>query len=175
MGPVAVPHLIDALGRSEFDRTGVTYVLANMGPGAALAVTALTHALKDPVPDLRTLAAWALGEVGREASPAVPVLRQLAVDDPSSSARRRCGWAVWRVTGDAVLVLTELGKMIHRPQSFRPSDIVRDSDEEDAINLLREIGRPALPLLTEAVRDPARRGLVVEILTPPDSWGRDAR
>ncbi|MEW6160705.1 MAG: HEAT repeat domain-containing protein, partial [Verrucomicrobiota bacterium] len=54
--------------------------LAGAGENAAPAVSALTEALKDNAPDVRRLAAYALGEIGPKAAPAIPALKELMAD-----------------------------------------------------------------------------------------------
>ena len=57
----------------------------------------LTPLLADPDPEVRTVAAWALGQI--ESASALPALEK-AKDDSSPSVRRAVQWAIRQIDDD---------------------------------------------------------------------------
>ena len=58
-------------------RRHVLAAIAHFGPQAREAIPYLTPLLKDPDPVMRSLAAEALGSMGRHAEPALPAVREM--------------------------------------------------------------------------------------------------
>jgi HEAT repeat protein len=109
-----------------------------------------TGALKDPDPDTRRGAAFALSRIGRDAGPAVPALAE-ALKDESPRVRFEAAFALYKIgpgARDAVPALCAALK-----------------DEEplvrmDAALALSEVGPDAcdaIPALIEAIKDPDNR------------------
>jgi HEAT repeat protein len=93
-GPLAVPALIEALGKEETAiRVKAARTLGSLGEAASGAAPALTAALDDDDPDVRLAAAKALWNVTNNAERVVPVLVSLlqvkATADPDAGEERR--------------------------------------------------------------------------------------
>jgi HEAT repeat protein/lysophospholipase L1-like esterase len=143
----SVPELIEAVSDPRPDvRWRAVWALGQIGPDAALAVPALTTALKDA--DLRWRAAEALGEIGPKAAAAVPDLVPL-LDDPSSNVR-------WRVA-------TALGTIAAPRAAPALAAAAADTAENvrlAAVTSLVELpAEPSLvePVLLSALNDPDSR------------------
>jgi HEAT repeat protein len=106
----AVPALVRALGdeRNETNcglffctiKEVVAVAVGHASAGTAEAVPALTELLRPTEPEAtRQAAVRALGEVGKEASPAVPELRAL-LDDPSDGVRQAAAEALRKITAE---------------------------------------------------------------------------
>src|SRR5438093_13348002 len=74
---VNVAAMTEALRSADKDaRVNACVELAKAGPRAAPAVQALIPLLKDSDPDVRRLAAYALGDIGAASKPALPTLEE---------------------------------------------------------------------------------------------------
>ncbi len=127
------------------------------GSEAATAVPALMETLKDPFPDaprlsaerlartdVRMLAAQALGQIGKPATAAIPVLIE-ALNYPDQQVNRWAAWALVEIGGaTAVSALFAMSK----PPDERSCDL--------AIRALEHSGGPAatVPVLIEALKYP---------------------
>jgi len=81
IGEAAVPALIEATKEPKA-RHWATVVLAEMGPKAAPAVSALEKLAMDPEPEVRMQALIALGQIGDAAKPAIPtILKGLTAEE----------------------------------------------------------------------------------------------
>jgi HEAT repeat protein len=124
--------------------------LAQIGPAS---VPQLARALEDGPPQVRKLAAWALGIIGPEARAALPQLEQ-ALKDKSAQVRFLAAYA--------------LGEMGPLAREATPALARRLRDPDPAVRAraaeaLREIGTDAVPALTDLLKDPqpeARLGAV---------------
>jgi HEAT repeat protein len=73
--------------RAPAVRSHAAYVMAELGPAAAPAVSALRAALRDEDSMVRYSAAWALSEIGPAARAAIPELQLRADEDPVGDVR----------------------------------------------------------------------------------------
>lgn len=82
LGEEAVPSLLEELKDEDISgkkRVNIVYALGRLGPKAREAVPALLPFLGSPEPDLRAVAAIALGKIGDPS--AIPAISPLADDD----------------------------------------------------------------------------------------------
>ncbi len=95
--------LVDALADDNwFNRYhALLYVdlLAEQVPLPPAAILAITRALDDPFPDVRSTAAAALAHVRPQARDAIPVLRKRLFDD-DWTVRHNAALALWQISGD---------------------------------------------------------------------------
>jgi len=127
--------------------------LRDMGPRAGPAVPELICALTGDDPTLCADSAKALGAIGRDASAAVPELRQATQANENPSARIAAAEALWRIDqtlGDeAVTILV-------REVGNKRTDTAAPFYRRDAAHALGRIGPPAksaVPALIEALSD----------------------
>jgi HEAT repeat protein len=142
--PDAVPALIQAL---DDDRTRDTalFGLRGMGPRAAAAVPALVQVLQDPREAHRGAAAQALGEIGMAAAAAIPALTDVVGKDPNGGVREaaaRALGAMGPASSAAVPVLID--NLRYGDGGYRVAT--------GAVIALKQIGLPAVPALTAALK-----------------------
>jgi hypothetical protein len=133
-------------------------VLARCGPAA---VPPLTAALRDPNPEVRSLACSTLSQIGRSAAPAAPALVGL-LSDPDPQLAAQAGHALVMIGPTAVPHLTQA---LDHPQPR-----VR----EKAVSALGQLGFPARSAIPQVERlladpDPAVRKharTALQALTP---------
>ena len=172
----AVPALIEALKDPQTDvRISAGAALGRMGADSHAVVEALTEALKDPEVPVRNSAAWALGRIGPPARASVPALiESLKVSDSSVRSSAAEALTEMGVAAQAAIpalieglkdptlevrsaAANALGSMgpaalsavsalieAHRQLAVRPA-VARS---------LSRIGRPAIPALIGALKDP---------------------
>jgi HEAT repeat protein len=162
----AVPTLIERLGEEVTSvRRNAAWALGALGPDVAPeAVEPLLRTLDDPLAPVREQAVVALGNFGRLGDPAVPRLIAIARDPNSSHRSAACG-SLWRLTGDADLVLPIL------------REVLREGNLEwEPAQVLAEMGpaaKSAVPDLIEALsKDETAQIFAAEAL---GSIGPDAR
>jgi HEAT repeat protein len=95
-GPEAVAALADVIAHGKLpDRLAALDAVRWIGPGARAALPALTPALRDKDPYLRTAAALALGRLGRHGRPAARDLAAL-LGDEDAHVRLAAALALWQ-------------------------------------------------------------------------------
>lgn len=119
------------------------------------AVPALIKALENQDENPRIIAIIALGEIGAEAAPAVPVLNRLLILNRLLKDKRE---------NIRIVVVYALGEIIRKDREIIHKDGVRpliqalkDKNEDvrsSAANALGEIGKDIVPSLTIALKDP---------------------
>jgi HEAT repeat protein len=145
----AALHDPDSSVRAEAVRA-----LLKAGPQPATEVAALADTLHDKLDVVRFHAAIALGDLGRDARPAVPALIHASLWDEEPAVRVGAAMALLKVDGNRPLVLDVLSKALD------------DSNELVswiAAEGLGEIGpqaREAVPALREALQRDFRISLV---------------
>ena len=122
-------------------------------------IAQLIELLDDPDAARRIQGAYALGQKGAEASPAVPRLIKL-LDDENVRLRQTTAVALGQIGPPASAAVPALTKRLSDPDV-----IVR---RQSAAALGRIGARPALPALRKAQRDPAR--IVREAATESIQW-----
>lgn len=134
--------------RSSLEAAQITalQVLGKLGPAAQAAVPALSKAMADPNPEIRSAASQALGQIGPPARSALPGLIQLFGDGSESvreAATKALGkidpnWASDPVAADSIAILAgQLGS------TGRPA--------ENAVDTLAAIGAAAVPVLIDVM------------------------
>ena len=117
--------------------------LASTGAKNPPELAALISQLRDPASKIRAAAAEAIAELGPSAGSAGPNLAAL-LTDPSVQVRRAAARAVHATRADAVAVLPALVKAVEDTDP-----VVRAS----AMEALNEIGKAAVPSLTQSLRN----------------------
>ena len=109
-----------------------------------------TGALKDPDPEVRRSAAFALGRIGHEAGPAVPALAE-ALKDESPRVRFESALALYKIgpaARDAVPALSA---------ALKDDEPLVRMDAALALSGVGPDARGAVPALIEAMKDPDNR------------------
>jgi HEAT repeat protein len=140
---LAVPALVAVYTAKDCtaeEGAEVFRTLAQIGPAS---VPELARALEDGPPQVRKLAAWALGIVGPQAKAALPQLEQ-ALKDKSAQVRFLAAYA--------------LGEMGPLAREATPALARRLRDPDPAVRAraaeaLREIGADAVPALADLLKD----------------------
>jgi HEAT repeat protein len=150
----AVAALVKATGDADPTvRWAAVDALGQLGPAAEEAVPTLVEALKDA--DLRGAAVDALGQIGRKARDAVPALEKLITGD-DGALRWAAASSLVRIGGPGVKTGTRY--------ILETASRQRERNWTDANQMLQAPSmREALPVLIDAVRDPAVRELAAEI------------
>jgi HEAT repeat protein len=136
-------------------RTQAAHALLQVGPEPDSEVAALTDSLRNELEVLRFHAAVALGDLGREAQPAVPPLIHTALWDEDPAVRMEAAVALWKIDPNkGPLVIPALIKALA-------------NDNElicwIAADYLGQIGpdaREAVPALQQALDRPFKIGLI---------------
>jgi HEAT repeat protein len=152
----------------ESVRTDAAHALLQVGPEPDSEVAGLIDSLHNELEVLRFHAAIALGKLGGDARPAIPVLIHTALWDEDPAVRVEAAVALWKIDRTGPLVIPALIKAL--------------ADDNELIcwiaaDCLGQIGadaRPAVPALQQALRRPfkialIRRGvaLALERIDPP--------
>jgi HEAT repeat protein len=177
-GELGAPALVEALSAEPVaQRLAATAALGEMGPAAASSAMVLAKALHDPEPRVRASAARALGRMGGGAGGTVSNLIE-ALKDRDDSVRANAAQALGgigavgvvanpslvaalsdpspavRAAAAAALATTDIeGKLSAIPLVKALEDAAPEV-QRAAAESLRRIGRPAVPALVEALKDP---------------------
>ena len=136
----AVPALVAGIvDDNETVRHAAINALVPMRAGRDLALTALTALLKENNAAMRQRAARALGRMGPAATPAVPAIIEAA---RTSSADSTLANALAEIGPEAL------------PAVLAALKDAPPADAERLLGLLRGFGKPALPVLLEAFKNP---------------------
>jgi HEAT repeat protein len=138
----------------ESVRTQAAHALLQVGPEPDSEVAGLIDALRNELDVLRFHAAIALGDLGREAQPAVPVLIHTALWDEDPAVRVEAAVALWKIDRKGPLVIPALIKAL--------------ADDNELIcwiaaDCLGQIGpeaQQAVPALQQALHRPFKIGLI---------------
>lgn len=153
IGKPAVPALQRALADEDATlRLWAAFALGGIGADARDAVPALMRQAADSDHALRAVAVEALGKIGPAASAAVPVLIK-ALKDPEPRVRTWSAVALGRIKPDGEEDIRALIEAFH-------DEPVRKA----AVEAVVQIGKPALPVLIDALTDNDRRLDVAEAL-----------
>jgi HEAT repeat protein len=136
-GEEAVPALIEALGGNEQARDGAAHTLARIG---APAVQPLIEALSSENGTVRDSAAVALGEIGPDASAAIPSLVAVLGGSGVVYERVHIIHSLGAIGPDNTDVIDAMGKCL-----------TIDDLRADALRVLAEIGPPAAPLKNDMI------------------------
>jgi len=175
LGPqAAVPALAQALtSRNKIIRLHAAEILRDLGRDAAPATPALLTLLRDRDPNIRVVAAHALGNVGGEAaldgliaalSDKSPLARAAVafalgamgpgaaasapqvrqrLADPDTNVRVASARALWQITGDAAAAVPVLIATLNRPNAW---------DSALALGAMREAASNAVPALINLIQ-----------------------
>jgi HEAT repeat protein len=138
----------------ESVRTQAVRAVLQVGPQPASEVAALSDALQDELDVVRFHAAIALGNVGREAQPALPALIHAALWDEDPAVRVGAALALWKIDRKGPLVIPALMKALD------------DANElicwiaADWLGQLGPAAREAVPALRQALRRPFKITLI---------------
>ena len=149
IGQESIAALRNALSADD-ERARVAAIdkLAGFGPAAKDAVDDLAVLLTDKSERVRAHAAYALGMIGLAAKSAGPALAKAVVDDPDVHVRREAVEAIETVQVDIQIAGPALAKAL---QDDEPG--VRIA----ALDVLTDIGAPAVPILSKALENEATR------------------
>ena len=137
----AVPLLVAGIkDDNEPVRHAAINALVLLRAGRALSLTALTPLLKDENATTRQRAARALGRMGPSAAPSVPALIEAARTSPAD--------------GSIANALAEIGPDA-LPAVLAALQGAPAPDAERLLGLLRGFGKPAIPVLLEALKHPS--------------------
>jgi len=142
-------------GKGRKDAPGV---LRRIGqPAVEFLITAINS--KDPTTCEQ--AAYVLGEMGEVAKPAVPVLLELA-KGKNLTIRTKAATALFRISPEhqKVAIATLLAVMGMRSEQGAPDEYAPLFAEWSLVSF----GKPAVPLLIKALKDPQVRGYAASIL-----------
>ncbi len=144
----AVDALVEALGdrdenvrRSALDALSYTRRISDRG------VRVLIDVLKDPDPDIRTLAAGVLERNGPKAKGAVPALKEVARNDPDEMVRVQSASALWEIEHRpewANLIAQHLLKCVDPYVRYCAAFSMRNMESQKGI---------VVPALKQALRD----------------------
>jgi HEAT repeat protein len=128
-------------------RSAAAAALAQIGPhNNEAAVPALAKALSDPAPEVRDLAAIALGSIGSRASPAVPELAR-ALNDPVDYVRAPAADALGSIGPKASAAVQPLtAKLMTTDQGFVLASVAY------ALGDIGPAARDALPVLQQVLQ-----------------------
>jgi HEAT repeat protein len=165
----AVPALTSVLEDPErADRVPAAFALGQIGPPAKAAKAALTECLQDSDPVLKAVSAWALVKI----APDDQALKDRCVALLSESllsknplARRAALRALADVRPGPQRVLPILKRVLEGPDRAAAAE---------ALDVLAEIGEPAVPALIEALKLPEYRAMVASILGRIGPSAKDA-
>ncbi|MCP4716639.1 MAG: HEAT repeat domain-containing protein [Deltaproteobacteria bacterium] len=129
-------------------------IMQKYGSNPNGAVPALVEGLKSNEASIRRNAAFALGEIGPDAAPAIDTLAGALKNDPDSEVRRNAAFALGEIGPAAIQVL--LGILSKKDSRMR----------RDGASALVRIGSPAVAHLINALRhkDPIVRRNAADIL-----------
>jgi len=155
----AVPALIQELSDArEATRVAAAFGLGRIGPPAEAGEAALTKSLETPDPVLKVVAAWALAKIKPHETAAkdqaVNILAEaLTSENPLARTAAFRGLADLRPGPRRVLPI------LRKQLAGKDKAAVTE-----ALRMLAEIGEPAVPALTEALRNPEGRVLAASVL-----------
>jgi HEAT repeat protein len=138
----------------ESVRTQAGHALLQVGPEPDSEVAGLMDALQNELEVLRFHAAIALGDLGCEAQPAVPVLIHSALWDEDPAVRVEAAVALWKIDRTGPLVIPALIKAL------------ADGNElicwiaADCLGQIGPEARQAVPALQQALHRPFKIGLI---------------
>jgi HEAT repeat protein len=183
----AIPLLVAALkDRNGKVRRRGAECLGDLGPRARSAVADLVQTVKDPDPTVSWAAIDALGQIGPDAAPAVPSLVEALRDRGTRGAAVDALGQVGGKARDAVPALEQVLRGEDVPGRWAAASALvriggpgvkagvrymletatreRERNWTDATNvLMAPTSRAAVPVLLDAVRDPAVRQLASDI------------
>jgi HEAT repeat protein len=189
----AVPALAGVLTDSDVEvRREACIALGHIGSAAGAAVPALIDRLQDEDPIVVSAAAWALGSIGSAASSAIAPLTKLANDDSQQFPQIVAMWTLarleptnpqWRARAIPLvaalvehenprarrLAVTALADLkADGPEALSALAAALDDQDAELARMaaaaLADRGSQAVDVLTEAARDPARRGFAIGAL-----------
>jgi HEAT repeat protein len=168
MGEAAVPALVDSLS-NKASRHWAAVVLAEMGPKAAPAATALANLVKDPEPEVRMQALIALGQIGGTAvKPAIPAIIE-ALQDSEPAVRYGAAFALGKLRAqEAADALDKLTKSDDATLKLISVWAVARIHPDDAVAI-----RNAMEAIAEAIRseDPQLSRTAARALAEIDGSG----
>lgn len=147
LGPLAkdaAPALTELIVNEEGEvYSEVIEVLTRLGADAKVAVPTLAKLLTEHEDALvRSEAAEALGMIGGDAKEAVPALSQ-SLEDENSAVRQEAAKALFKIAPNNQAAVARLSKAFQDPNS-----------QARIAALITDIGRPAAPVLLEALQSP---------------------
>jgi HEAT repeat protein len=157
-----VKELVKQLKDGDNDaRRAAARALADGGAESKEAVPALIQALKDRDTFVRRFSAQALGEIGPEAQSAVPALAT-ALDDPKKEVQSAAASALGKLGPSGVETLVGIVKNGKKDSTIRRQAIT-------CLGSIGVAGRPAVPALTEVVKEkPPGKGKNKNLNAPED-------
>ena len=138
----------------ESVRACATHALLQVGPEPDTEIGGLIDSLRNELEVLRFHAAIALGHLGREARPAVPVLIHTALWDQDPAVRVEAAVALWKIDHTGPVVIPALIKAL------------ADDNElicwiaADCLGQMGAEARQAVPALQQALRRPFKISLI---------------
>jgi HEAT repeat protein len=143
-----------AKDNDETVRAQAAHALLEIGPEPNSEVAGLIDSLQNELEILRFHAAIALGDLGRHADPAIPILIHTALWDKDPAVRVEAAVALWKIDRRGPLVIPALIKAL--------------ADDNELIcwiaaDCLGQIGpeaRQAVPALQQALQRPFKIGLI---------------
>jgi HEAT repeat protein len=109
------------------------------------------NALEDRDPQVRHHAIFALGQIGDEASDAVPALAAILLQDPDPNTRREAALALSKMGLAAREAVLALAQALEDEEPWVRMNAVH------ALTWLKTEARPAIPALTKALHDRGNR------------------
>jgi HEAT repeat protein len=144
-------HLQDP--KSIHDKTAYGFLV--LGPEAKTALPELISMLDEPAPEVRAMAAFAIGMIGPDGAPAVPALQRLITNSPAAYQSR---WVSRDV--ERTLAAFALGAMGPSARSALPQIELLRKDSDAGVRAAAEaafikISGSGLDAIFEALKDPS--------------------
>lgn len=132
-------------------RLKAAYQLGEMGEGGEGAISALISATADPDPDVRSVAAYALGKVdGEGANSVIPILTELLTNDEHENVRYSAARSLGNLGATAADAMPDLMVSVEND----PSGAIRSADLKAATQLGVVLDENAIEIAIHALGDP---------------------
>lgn len=162
VGPNANTRLESAIADEQVDLEVRHWALTSL-PWDGPQLPAIKKALGYSDPELRSLAAYALGAMGPKAASAVPALTR-RLRDESEDVRRTADYALGEVGPESKSAIPDLVKMLHEAARNDETRHEEPARAPEIVLTLWKIGPDAVPALIQALRTVKDQDTVDEVI-----------